>query len=127
MKIIIETIPHKDHRYPTVGDWYFAPEDGSLQIKVSELSDRRYELLIALHELVEVILCQHDGVTAAAVDDFDKKFEAERKPDNEDEPGDEPLAPYVDQHCFATGIERLLAARLDVKWKDYEQELTDLP
>jgi hypothetical protein len=126
MKIIIETIPHEQHRYTTVGDWFYEP-DGTLRIKVSELSDWRREMLIAVHELIEVLACKHDGVTAESVDEFDKNFEANRAPDNEDEPGDEPKAPYVRQHCLATGVERILAAHLGVNWKEYEDELCSLP
>ena len=125
-KIIIETIPHDQHRYTTVGDWFFEP-DGTLRIKVSELSDWRREALIALHELTEVLLCKNDGVSTEVVDAFDKNFEANRAEDNEDEPGDEPAAPYVKQHCIATGIERILAAQLGVQWKPYEDELCALP
>lgn len=138
MKIAIETIPHDQHRYPTVGDWYFEKEtsttesgliviDEVLHIKVSKLSDWRREALIAVHELVEVLICRHAGVTQESVDKFDKEFEAHRHPDDESEPGDEPSAPYVQQHCIATGIERLLSAALDVKWKEYEEELNSLP
>ena len=125
LKISIETIPHDQHRYTTVGDWYV--KDGVLQIKVSELGDWKKEALVAIHELVEVLLCKNDGVTEAAVDRFDKEFEANRHPENEDEPGDEPEAPYVKQHCIATGIERILAAYLGENWKTYEQVLSDLP
>lgn len=126
MRIVIETIPHCDHRYPTVGDWFYTP-DGTLHIKVSQLSDWRREALIAVHELVEVLLCKHDGISTEQVDAFDKKFEAERLPDDNSEPGDESDAPYRKQHCIATGIERVLAANLDVDWKAYEQELSNLP
>lgn len=126
MKIVIETIPHEQHRYTTVGDWYY-DADGTLQIKVSGLSDWRREMLVAIHELVEVLTCKNDGVGQEIVDKFDKDFEANRSGDNEDEPGDEPDAPYVDQHCLATGIERILAQQWGVKWKDYEKELCDLP
>lgn len=125
MNIKIEVIPHNQHRYSTVGDWYWEGED--LVIKVSKLSDWRREALIAVHELVEVLLCKHDDVSQQSVDKFDKDFEAHRHPDNEDEPGDEPNAPYVRQHCIATGIERLLAANLGVNWKEYEKELNELP
>jgi hypothetical protein len=124
MKILIETIPHASHRYPTCGDWYY--ENGTLCIKVSSLSDWRREALIVVHELVEVLICKHDGVTQENVDNFDKRFEETRHPDNDDEPGDEPDAPYVKQHCIATGIERILAANLGVNWKEYEKELNKL-
>lgn len=126
MKIIIETIPHNKQRYPTVGDW-FTDDKGVLHIKVSELSDWRREALIAVHELVEVLLCQHDGVTQDEVDRFDKAYEMDRLPGDDSEPGDCESAPYNKQHCFATGIERLLAAQFRVAWANYEAELNDLP
>lgn len=126
MKIIIETIEHKDHRYDTVGDWFY-DADGTLHIKVSKLSDRRRERLIAIHELVEVLTCDLDGITQEVVDKFDMEYEASRHPDNEEEPGDDPSAPYVKQHCLATGVERILAAAWGVNWKEYEDELGDLP
>jgi hypothetical protein len=126
MKIIIETIPHEAHRYETVGDWFY-DSDGVLHIKVSKLSDWRREMLVAVHELIEVLTCNNDGVSQEVVDKFDKEFEASRHPDNEDEPGDEPTAPYVKQHCLATGIERILAQQWGVNWKEYEKELGSLP
>jgi hypothetical protein len=126
MKIVIETIPHEQQAYPTVGDWRF-DADGTLQIKVSKLSDPRYEALIAVHELVEVLICKHEGIETETVDKFDKEFEAKRGPDNFDEPGDESTAPYAKQHCIATGVERILAAELGVSWKIYEEELEKLP
>lgn len=123
MKILIETIPHEAQRYTTVGDWFYDAEN-TLHIRVSKLSDPRLEELIAVHELVEVLLCSHAGVTQQSVDDFDKMTEKDR-PDVE--PGDEPDAPYVRQHCFATAVERMLAAEMGVSWKNYEAELEALP
>ncbi len=55
------------------------------------------------------------------------EFEAHRHPDNEDEPGDDPTAPYVKQHCLATGIERILAQQWGVVWSEYADELEALP
>src|SRR5215467_14962981 len=61
MKPLIITIeaapPAAKMRYPTVGDWQFKP-DGSLHITVARMSDRRYEFLVGLHELVEALLCK---------------------------------------------------------------------
>lgn len=125
MKITIETIPHEQHRYTTVGDWYF-DKNGDLVIRVSKLSDEKLEMLIAVHELIEVLTCKYEGVTQEQVDKFDMEdFSYEDHPN--EEPGDDPNAPYKSQHCLATGIERLLAARWGVDWKTYEKELTDLP
>jgi hypothetical protein len=126
MRIVIETIPHETHRYPTVGDWFY-DEDGTLRIKVSQLSDWRREMLVAIHELVEVLSCKHDGVTQAEVDKFDMEYEKARHPDNVDEPGDDVAAPYKFQHCLATGIERILAQDWGVTWSEYEKELEALP
>lgn len=125
MNVKIEIIDHKDHRYPTVGDWFF-DDNGDLTIRVSKLSSWRAEMLIAVHELIEVLCCKNDGVTQKQVDDFDMEFEKNRE-DNDCEPGDEPAAPYCDQHCFATGIERMLAAYFKLSWKLYENELDNLP
>lgn len=125
MNIIIESIPHQDQRYSTCGDWYY--DNGTLHIKVSKMSDWRYEALVAVHELVEVLLCEHAGVNQATVDAFDMQFELNREPGNEDEPGDDNDAPYRSQHCVATGIERILAAEMGVNWKPYEDELCELP
>lgn len=126
MNVKIEIIPHDQQRYPTVGDWFF-DENGDLTIKVSKLSDWRREMLIAVHELAEVLICKQQGITQESVDAFDKEYEANRTEDNLNEPGDEPTAPYVKQHCIATGIERILAAELGVSWKEYEEELEQLP
>jgi hypothetical protein len=125
LNISIQTIDHKNHRYPTVGDWY--QRDGVLYIKVSKMADWRYEFLVALHELIEVMLCRHDGVTEKSVDRFDIRFEKNRKKGNEDEPGDDPRAPYVRQHCIATGVERIVAALLGVSWKKYGDAINALP
>ena len=59
--------------------------------------------LIALHELVEVMLCRQRGITQQAVDDFDMAFKGDG------EPGDEPDAPYRREHQFANKIENMVA------------------
>lgn len=125
MKITIETIPHEQQRYPTVGDWFF-DENGDLHIKISALGDWREEALIACHELVEVLLCKHQGVSQQAVDDFDISYEKSRAEGSLEEPGDDPGAPYRRQHCLATAVERLLAAELEVVWKEYEEKVESL-
>lgn len=129
-KIEIEFIEHSKQRYPTVGDWRLVHGLGDqkiLLISVSQLSDWRYEALIAIHELAEVLMCQQAGITQEVVDKFDKDFEAARPPDNDDEPGDDPNAPYGKQHCIATGIESIVAAELGVCWKNYADEVLSMP
>jgi hypothetical protein len=132
MKITIEVIPHKKQRYDTVGDWFWTNEGKpgeELTIRVSNMKDRRYVMLVAMHELAEVMLCREAGVTQAQVDEFDMEFEKQRKNSItllNAEPGDNRFAPYQEQHCIATGIERILAAAMGVKWQDYETELNSL-
>lgn len=126
MKITIEVIPHEHQRYPTVGDWEFDP-DGNLSIKVSRMDNWKYESLVALHELVEVLKCKSDGVSQKDVDAFDMQFEKDRAEDDDSEPGDSPLSPYKKQHCLATGIERIMAAELGVDWKTYDDAVMAMP
>ena len=125
MRIIIETISNKDQRYPTVGDWYYDP-DGTLHIKVSEMGHHEMEAAVAVHELVEVLLCRHRGIAQSEVDRFDEEFEAKRQEGDVSEPGDDRNAPYHKEHCFATGIERLLISELDIAWKAYDDTVNSL-
>lgn len=118
-KIIIETIPDKVQRYNTVGDYYF-DEAGNRLIMVSDLANWKYELLIAVHELVEASLCKDRGITDAAIDEFDFAFEEARTVNKKTtEPGDEPDAPYFEEHQFASKVEKMLAAELNVNWDEY--------
>lgn len=134
MKIDIATIPHSQQRYETVGDWYWKgkPEGNcfwnhcTLVIRVSKMKDWRHEVCVAIHELVEVVICKWTGITQKEVDTFDMAFEKNRKPGNFDEPGDDNRAPYRIAHCIATGVERTVAAMLGVFWKLYEKEIESL-
>jgi hypothetical protein len=118
-KIVIRAIPHAKQRYDTVGDWY-VNEDGELTITVSSMKDWRYELLVAIHELVEVALCTSTGVTQQNVDDFDLAFKGEG------EPGASKDAPYRNEHCAAEGIERMLAVLIGVDWPVYDEAVSKL-
>jgi hypothetical protein len=123
-KIEINIIPHNQQRYDTVGDYFF-DENGTLQIKVSEMKDLRYCHLVAVHELVEVLLTEQNGISEDSITKFDVDFEENRQPENIDEPGDDPKAPYVNEHCIATSVERLMCALLGLKWKTYDKAVLD--
>lgn len=110
--ICIEAIPASDQRYDTAGDWYYDDYE-TLLIKVNQAPDWRYEFLVALHELVEVKLCEHAGVTQEMVDEFDLKYKG-------DDPGADPKAPYHTQHQHATVVEEYVARALGVDWKTYD-------
>lgn len=131
MRIDIQTIPHAEQRYPTVGDWTeavaFPDGEKTWTIHVSDLNDWRREVLVAVHELVEMSLCVHRHIAEQDVSDFDVKFEAARTEGNTDEPGDDPKAPYCGEHQFATKVEKLLAVELEVDWEDYERAVMELP
>lgn len=116
MKITIETVPHLTQRYNTCGDWQFNSR-GDLHIRVSSMSEPHKEMAVIIHELTEALLCLHHGISQKEVDDFDLSY------NGDGEPGDDPEAPYSQEHCIASGIERIFAAETGIIWKDYEEEL----
>lgn len=98
-------------RYRTVGDWQVSGDH--LSIQIADSGDARYNLLVALHELIEVMLCHRDGVTTEMVDQYDLAHQ------DDDDPGLNPDAPYHDQHMIAFAIEILCAKALGVDWRAY--------
>lgn len=119
MRILIETVPHSAQRYDSVGD-YFDAADGTMHIKVSDMGNDDYTFLVAIHELAEAWLCKKRGITDEMITGFDMAFEDARKDGDVSEPGDDPSAPYQNEHNFATSIERMMCAALGIKWADYE-------
>lgn len=116
MNISIHTINSKDQRYPTNGDWYF-DDKGDLTINISNTGDWRYDSLLAVHELVEVLVCKHRGITQEEVDAFDNAHLESLSP------GWDKDAPYYKEHQFADAIERLLCLELGCNWQEYERNL----
>lgn len=128
MKIVIESIPHHQQRYPTAGD-YWTDADGTKHIKVSQMGCWRKQTLLAIHELIESALCDHAGISEDAITDFDVVWEQLRSaghPMESGEPGNDPKAPYRKQHEFALAIESLVADKLGVDWIDYNRTLDAL-
>jgi hypothetical protein len=119
MKIIIEDIPHKEQRYETCGDWYF--EGDTLIIKISAELSSESKLLITVHELVEVILCSKSEIDQYTVDLFDINYKGPYS-----EPGEDPSAPYYEQHIKAEVVERILANFMNINWKDHEKSINSL-
>lgn len=130
MKVTIETIPHSQQEYETIGDWKWTKtRNGSedlLWIGVSELGDWRKEMAVAVHELVEALLCRQAEISTQAVDQFDLNYENARTVSDDSEPGDDPTAPYRDQHCYATAVERMLIPLFGLSWKEYEDAINAL-
>ena len=123
MNITITTIPHAAQRYATAGDWYFPPKGGDLTICVSKMPDHRFELLVAVHELIEALACQQAGITTAEVDQFDMTWDSHGK---YLEPGLDPRAPYHVQHMLANFVEAGLADVLGVDQTAYAEALEAL-
>lgn len=104
--IDVRFIPKAEMRQPGWGDWWF--ENRVLHIRAINDEAECNPFLVALHEIVEAALCSAEGVSGEDVDRFDLDFEAEgHNPD--DEPGDDPRAPYRTQHRRACLIEFLMA------------------
>lgn len=128
-------IPHKSHRYPTCGDWLVCANN-VISVRVSKLGNAQYEMLVAIHELIEATLCAHAGIHDDDVTAFDAAYECARAagvpalcgcmPTATSEPGDDIHAPYRVQHQRATRVERMLAAELGVSWEDYEAAIEAL-
>jgi hypothetical protein len=98
-------------RVPGWGDWWF--EGDVLHVRSVNDDPDCNPFLIALHELVECWLCKERGITAEQVDAFDAAFELKRV-NEDDEPGDDPAAPYHRQHRFACLIEFMTALELGI-------------
>jgi hypothetical protein len=113
--IKIETIPHENQRYDTIGDWQRLGDD--VIIRVSNMNNELYEFLVGIHELIEMYLCEVYGITEKEVDAFDISHPEAI------EPGNLPDAPYYRPHLIATIIERMLADELGVDWDKYEETI----
>ena len=117
MNIHIIKVLSSEMRYDTAGDWYYET-NGDLTIKVATdcegFPTEDHQNLVAIHELIEVLLCQKRGVTQQQVDTFDTAPEVVKaQVEDEDlEPGDLPDAPYRKEHRFAMIVEHMLAHEL---------------
>ena len=116
--IIIKAIPHREQRYPTLGD-FFKDADNNTIIRVSQELNPQHRFLVTLHEYIESSLCEFRGISWHDIDRFDKNFEQTRDLNDLSEPGDHPDAPYKNEHNIAEIIERIVARELNIDWKEY--------
>lgn len=121
MRITVKTIRNTSQRYATVGDWQW-DKMGGLKVTASwmKYAGWRGSMAVAVHEIVEALLCKSEGIEESRVDEFDMNY------DNRNalcEPGDHPDCPYRHQHAIASAIERLLVEGLGLNWSKYEEEL----
>jgi len=118
VNVKIVSVPQHKIRSRQVGDWWFFNRD-SYVIHVLDTLSPEAQLAVAIHELVEAFLCRKEGITDGEVTTFDDQYEAEReqgKHKEDDEPGDDPHAPYREQHSSATFVERAVCHVLSVNW-----------
>jgi len=124
MRVVIDSVPHAEQRYNTVGDWAWEDEEGAiviggsamgvLHIRVSDMNNWRMEMAVAIHELTEALLCHAHNIKQVDVDNFDMGT-------NDPEPGEHPAAPYRREHRAASVPEMFLLEALDVDLREYDE------
>lgn len=125
--VSIRFIDHVCQRYPTVGDWFW--RHTTLHIRISDMKNDQYNMLVAVHEYIEALLCWKNNISEQSVTKFDIQFEDERAQGMHSEtaePGDDMTAPYYQQHQLATRVEKFLAAELGVDWEKYDATVNSL-
>ena len=128
-RIRIEFIDHEQQSYSTSGDWKFLPsqeDPDMLVVYVSSMGDLDMQLCVAIHELIEARLCMKDKIKESDVTDFDIAYEEKRPRDDYSEPGNDPDAPYHEQHLVATEVEEKVADALEVNWRLYAEKINQL-
>jgi hypothetical protein len=115
-QIIIDILPLQDIRFNDVGD-YQDEVDGVRHIQVADMSDiademtaADYELMVAVHEMIESHMLFKRGVKTAVVDAWDAT----------DAGADDPKCPYHREHVKATMVEECLCSLLGIDWLEYD-------
>jgi hypothetical protein len=119
----LEVYPKEMIRADQAGDWGCARGGVEIVAASAEMSDRRSELAVCIHELIEAWMCREKGITDQQVTKFDYMFERERAEGKHgpfDEAGDDPRAPYRVQHEAATIVEKAVVFVLGLPWREHE-------
>lgn len=127
-EICVKVVPMSEMRYPSVGDYWY-DENGVLQVRIADLGEKRMNRCVLMHELNEVFVTEHHGIIEQDIMAFDVRFEKEREEGkwrDDQEPGDDPRAPYRKEHRFSENCERQLALALDVDWEEYTERVNSL-
>lgn len=98
-----------------VGDYFKVGDQYHFVIKDTGNDD--YDRLIFLHEFIEQWMTERDGIHEPDINAFDEAHS------DVEEPGILPESPYRSQHIFAELIERLVADKLGIDFKQYEESL----
>lgn len=124
-RIIIKPIQPENHRYPTVGDYFYDKDGDTLTIFVSRMQDWRSELAVAIHELFESVASIAADIECSDIDLFDMEYERKRPENDFSEPGADEEAPYHAQHVGATLVEREVCLKLDLSWEKHEGNVNE--
>jgi hypothetical protein len=114
-RIIIESKPFAQMRYPTTGDWY--EKNNNIHVDTILTDDWRVNISIAIHNIIEKFLCDAVNIKGEDVDAYSKAHHLE------DDPGLNPDAPHHDQHMLADKIERIIHTELGLSRKKYEYKI----
>jgi hypothetical protein len=126
-KIEINFIPHKEHKFTTIGHW--AVENEILKIWISEEICWQNKAAVLFHELIEVFICISKGITTAECDEFDELFEKEYENgiwSKSIEAGFDKRCPYRIGHIWGSRFERIVIFLLGASWKDCNKECDEL-
>ena len=110
--------PYSEMRYPTAGDYF--EKDDILHFEIADTGNELYNELILIHEMVERVMVKARGITDQQIDEFDMAHL------DSDDPGDEVDAPYRDEHCIATAVERMICGYLGISWREYDEAVVRL-
>ena len=135
MNIYIKEIPHEDHLFSTLGDWWIGDanrnidQNGDIYIIISKIGDWRYFWAILFHELVEIAWCLYHGVTSEMCEAFDVMWEQEIKQGiqkAEDEAGFDIRCPYKKGHEWGVVMETIICKVLHIDWAKYCRDCEDI-
>ena len=103
-----------------VGDYIVAGYPDWWDVEATETGNRKFNKLLLIHELVECMLIQEEGIEEYTIDQFDaNNLDAE-------EPGELLNAPYHKEHVHAEFVEKYLCEAMNVDWNEYSKAIEEL-
>lgn len=129
MQIYAYTQPYSKMRYPTIGDYKYKLGQEWFKFFIAKTGKIDFDMAVFQHEFFEAFLCWKHGIKEEDIIKFDLMFEEEKKQgfhNEDDEPGDDPRAPYYHEHQGATAMEKMFLKLTNNKWKDYCKTLEQM-
>jgi hypothetical protein len=124
MKIEIQvTDPELARRSGSPGDWSYNPQGNKLVIRVARMRDRRSEVATIVHELVEALLCEHNGISDTVVSSWNRDFMNHL---DAADPADPEEAPHHRQHLIAQEIESQVLHAMQLDPADHDRNVAQV-